>query len=197
MFLKVYKSLFKKGLDSTEILILAQIMEFEANKVDCFISNETLAENFGVSVDTIKRRLTRLENDGYIIRDTKNVRKGKERHIKLNPTKSNLLLEEKEPEFTKSNLLFPQSANCSLSKEQTAPIKDNIEKIKIKDKSSAPELTASAVNPSQNSPDVKEVGLEQAKQMWGNTFTIDEGGYIVFSADSINVNLNRKFKMRQ
>lgn len=38
-FLKVNKDLFSLGLTPIEILILAQIMEFNNNTGDCFISN--------------------------------------------------------------------------------------------------------------------------------------------------------------
>ncbi len=69
------------GLNPVQILILAQIMEFETNTGDCFISDKQLAEQFGVSESTIKRELKKLEEQGYIFRNTKNVKSGKERHI--------------------------------------------------------------------------------------------------------------------
>lgn len=40
VFLKVDKDLFKLGLNPTQILILAQVIEFNTNTGDCFISNE-------------------------------------------------------------------------------------------------------------------------------------------------------------
>jgi hypothetical protein len=40
LFLKVNKDLFKLGLDAVEILILAQIMEFDNNNMVCYMTNE-------------------------------------------------------------------------------------------------------------------------------------------------------------
>ena len=85
-FLQVNKDLFKLGLDATEILILAQIMEFIKNTDTCFISDETLAEMFGVSTKTISRKLTSLEDKSFITRETKNVKgkHGKDRKMFVN-----------------------------------------------------------------------------------------------------------------
>ena len=38
--LKVYKDLFKLGLNPTELMVLSQIIEFQVNTNDCFISND-------------------------------------------------------------------------------------------------------------------------------------------------------------
>lgn len=83
-FLKVDKDLFKMGLSPLEILLVAQITEFNTNTGDCFISDKTLAANFGVSEKTISRSLKALEDRGIITRETRNVKGGKERHIKVN-----------------------------------------------------------------------------------------------------------------
>ena len=83
-FLKVDKGLFNLGLNPTEILILAQIMEFQKNTGNCFISDRTLAENFCVSESTISRALKALETKGYITRITRSTSNGKERHIIVN-----------------------------------------------------------------------------------------------------------------
>lgn len=82
-FLQVDKSILGKGLTPIEILILAQVMEFNRTTGDCFISDSRLATQFGVSESTITRALGSLENKKYIIRDTKNVKGGKTRHILL------------------------------------------------------------------------------------------------------------------
>lgn len=130
VFLKVDKDLFKLGLNPTEILILAQVKEFETNTGDCFISDKTLAENFGVSESTIKREMKKLEELGYIVRDTKNVKGGKERHIRINnnTTSVNLSLDsnykcQNEP---------CTSVNLSLDKCQNDTIKDNIKDKELK-----------------------------------------------------------------
>ena len=83
MFLKVEKDLLETGLSPIEILVIAQIMEFETNTGDCFISNDVLAKLFGVSTTTIDRCLKGLETKGLIKRDTKiKANGGKERHIR-------------------------------------------------------------------------------------------------------------------
>lgn len=86
-FLKVDKSLFNKGLNPTEMLLLAQITEFITNTGDCFISDSKLAENFCISESTISRALKSLEDKGYIKRITKSTNRGKERHIVLQAAK--------------------------------------------------------------------------------------------------------------
>lgn len=84
VFLKVNKGLFSMGLNPTEILILSQIIEFQTNTGICFISDKQLAEQFGVSESTIKREIKRLEDMGYIMRETRNTQTGRERVIKVN-----------------------------------------------------------------------------------------------------------------
>lgn len=84
IFLKVNKDLFSLGLNPTEILILAQIIEFQTNTGDCFISDKHLSEQFGVSESTIKREVKKLEDMGYIMRETRNIKGGRERHLKAN-----------------------------------------------------------------------------------------------------------------
>ncbi len=82
-------------------------MEFETNTGDCFISDKQLAEQFGVSESTISRELKKLETMGFIVRETKNVKGGKERHIKTTNVKlpivqeSNCLLHNKQNDFIK------------------------------------------------------------------------------------------------
>lgn len=134
-FLKVNKDLFKLKLNPTEILILSQIIEFQTNTGDCFISDKVLAENFGVSESTIKREIKNLDDLGFITRFTKNVKGGKERHITVNINKIN-------EELTKLNLTLDTNKaqndtctklNLTLDKEQNDTIKDNIKDNTIKD----------------------------------------------------------------
>lgn len=131
VFLKVSKDLFKKGLNPTEILILAQIIEFETNTGDCFISDKQLAEQFGVSESTISRELKKLENDGYIVRETKNTKNGKERHIHL--ASGNLTNGNETNNSARVNLLIAQESICLFPNRQNDLIKDNPNKIKEKD----------------------------------------------------------------
>lgn len=132
LFLKVNKDLFGLGLNPTEILLLAQIMEFNTNTGDCFISNKTLAENFGVSESTIKRELERLEKLGYITRETRNIKGGKERHMVVNMDK----LTSSKLSLVDTNKV--QNEPCtrlkmSFDKVQNEPIKDNIKDKELKD----------------------------------------------------------------
>ena len=84
LFLKVNKDFFKLGLNPTEILLLSQVMEFDINTGDCFMSDKALANAFGVSEKTISRAFGELESKGFLTRETKNIKGGKERHIKVN-----------------------------------------------------------------------------------------------------------------
>lgn len=83
-FLQINKDLFYLGLSPIELLVLSQVMELDRNTKNCFISDEKLADNFCVSKSTISRALTNLDGKGFIIRATKNVKGGKERHITPN-----------------------------------------------------------------------------------------------------------------
>ena len=92
-FLQVDKDLLGKGLKSIDVLILAQVKEFERNKCECFLTNEQFAEMFGESVSTIKRSLDKLEKEKLIKRDTKyidgNGRANRQRVIKSGKSKKN------------------------------------------------------------------------------------------------------------
>ena len=132
VFLKVNKDLFTLGLNPTEILILAQVAEFQTNTGDCFISDKTLAEQFGVSESTIKREVKALEEKGFIKRETRNVKGGRERHMTVNYQK----LTSVKLSLDNSNKAQNEpctSVKMSFDKEQIDTIKDNI-KDKGKDK---------------------------------------------------------------
>ena len=124
-FLKVDKDLLGKGLTPIEILIVAQIAEFQTNTGDCFISDKALADNYGVSESTISRAIKALEAKGIVKRTTKNVRGGKERHLEVS------LQQLTSGKMTVENTL--QASNCSLTtskmtvdNKQNDLIKDNI-----------------------------------------------------------------------
>lgn len=80
-FLKVNKDLFLLGLNPIEILVLAQIIEFNTNTGDCFMSDKAFAQAFGVSERTVSRAVQNLEDKGFITRATKNTGSGRERHM--------------------------------------------------------------------------------------------------------------------
>ena len=128
LFLKVNKELFNSGLNPLEILLISQVAEFETNTGDCFISDKTLADNFGVSESTITRTLKALEGKGYIVRETKNVKGGKVRHMRT--TGKMMLNNDLQP----SNCLLTTS-KMTIDNKQNDLIKDNI-KDKEKDNNS-------------------------------------------------------------
>ena len=137
-FLRVNKDLFTMGLNPVEILILAQVMEFQTNTGDCFISDKQLAEQFGVSESTISRELKKLEGMGLIARETKNIKGGKERHIKA--TTGNLTIVEENKNSTTSNLTVDNKqidictrVNLPIDNKQNDSIKDNNKKINLKE----------------------------------------------------------------
>ena len=127
-FLMVEKSLFGSGLTPIELLVLSQIMEFNRTTGDCFIGNAAMAKNFGVSEKTISRAMTTLEEKGYIVRDTRNTQKGKERHIFLAKDKMSVA-----NEGAKDKMSVAERTKCPLPKGQNDSIKDNIKNIKEKD----------------------------------------------------------------
>ena len=120
-FLAINKELLGTGLNPSEILILSQITEYIRNTGDCFISDKTLAELFGISESTVSRTLTALETKGYIKRDTRNVRGGKDRHIYL--TNSKMTVDSDE-----------QASNCLLTTINLTDDNKQNELIKEKDK---------------------------------------------------------------
>ena len=85
--LMVSKSLYSTGLNTTEMMLISQIKEFERNGSECFVTNQQFADWFGVSTKTIERTLDKLEENNYIKRETKTVntngKKSKVRKIKI------------------------------------------------------------------------------------------------------------------
>ena len=135
VFLKVDKELFKLGLNPTEILIYAQVIEFDTNTKDCFMSDKAFAEMLGVSDKTVSRALAHLEEKNLIKRETKNVKGGKERHIKVIKSQNDYC----DAQGTKCPLT---TDNLSIDNRQNVLIKDNIKDNILKDNiaaSAAPE----------------------------------------------------------
>lgn len=134
-FLRVDKDLFKLGLSPIEILLLAQVMEFQRTTGDFFMSDKVLAEMLCVSEKTVSRAWTALEARGFIVRKTVNVRGGRERHISavLNAihealTTDNLTVDDS----TTDKKSFVQQTNCPLYNGQNDLIKYKDEKEKEK-----------------------------------------------------------------
>lgn len=133
LFLKVNKDLFNLGLNPTEILVLAQIMEYETNTGDFFMSNEALAKNYGVSESTINRTMKALETKGFITRTTRNVKGGKERHININYIQIQEQLTSVNLDVVENDKNDLQTSNCTLTnfnltfdKKQNDTIKDKL-----------------------------------------------------------------------
>lgn len=143
VFLKVNKDLFKLGLNPIEILILAQVMEFNTNTGDCFKSDKALAEDFGVSDKTISRAVNNLVDKGFVSKTTKNVQRGKERHITVNlpiieaalkgVTTDKLSVVNETITSTKDKLSLAEQTNCPLRNGQNDFIKDKEKDKNIKD----------------------------------------------------------------
>lgn len=143
-FLAVDKNLLGKGLQPIDILILAQIQEFERTN-ECYATNQQFAEWFGVSTKTVERALDRLEELKYINRDTKvvsgNGQKSKQRKLKTKKATDKMTVGSKKqpsncPEAT---------VNLSKSNRQNDAIKDKEKENKKDNKVAAAPVSANAV----------------------------------------------------
>lgn len=157
-FLKVNKDFFKLGLAPVEILILSQVDEFNRTTGDCFMSDKSLAEAFGVSESTISRAVRALEARGFITRATKNVKGGRERHITIN---LNIIEDKLNPtsKMTVDGCLQPSNCllsnvNLTVDNKQNDFIKDK-GKDKLKDNNG--DLTV-PVKSLEDTPEAKEAG---------------------------------------
>lgn len=168
-FLQVNKDYFELGLNPTEILVLSQVAEYDRTTQDCFMSDKRFAEFFGVSEKTISRALKVLEDKGFIKRETKNIRNGKERHIFLQSTnieqalpKDNLTVANNDNEtLAKDNLTVAEESICPLRKGQNDLIKDkNIKDNIIKEKSC------------DDVPVVEELTMEEFKAMYNDCLSL-------------------------
>lgn len=201
IFLKVNKDLFKLGLNPTELLILAQVMEFNTNTGDCFMSDKAMSECFGVSESTISRAVKALETKGFVSRSTKNVRNGRERHIAANleniekalanvkmPVAESepsvkMTVAENSKQLATVKMTVPQQSNCLLGNRQNDFIKDNIIKEKEKDNIDEIELLSASLQASSISlsegPGEKEiqkpklVSAKDAIQIYGSAAVLN------------------------
>ena len=74
-FIKVNTELFNKGLKPLEVLILSVVESFNNSKMICYCTNEQFAEMFSVTEVTVSNALDKLEEKGYLTRNTKVIRK--------------------------------------------------------------------------------------------------------------------------
>jgi DNA-binding transcriptional MocR family regulator len=125
-------------------------MEYNRTTGNCFISDKVLAEMFGVSDKTISRTMKALEDRGFIVRATKSVKGGKERHITVN-------LDNIEKALSTDKMTVDsgiQQTNCPLTTDnlsndnrQNDLIKDNIkDNSKRKDNSEMFQPTAENIS---------------------------------------------------
>lgn len=142
-FLKVDKDLFNLGLNPAQILIIAQVMEFQRNNCDCYITDKQLSENFGVSEKTISREIKNLIDLQFLSKETTNTRSGRKRKLYIKYPTDNLTGANGQ------NDLCPTD-NLSNANGQNDLIKDNIkDNIKEKEKEAAedyPTITRDKLN---------------------------------------------------
>lgn len=209
LFLKVNKDIFKLGLNPTEILILAQAMEFQTNTGDCYISNDTLAEQFGVSTKTISRALGTLEEKGFITRNTRNIKGGKERHMIVNIanieaalTKDNLSIVKEEPKTPQGTKCPLTRDNLSIDNGQIDSIKDNR---KDKEKDNLTDVSAKAETSVQNEPEAAAEEKPEAEErgsisnpiMVEKQWLIDRYNSIYKCANGLFAYGNKYYKMKE
>ena len=159
VFLKVNKDLFKLGLNPTEVLLLAQIIEFNTTTGSFFMSDKALAEMLSISESTVSRAVRNLESQGFIKRETKNTQSGRTRTITVDMARLDTAANSN---LNVGNSQNDCSANVNLTvrNKQNDFIKDNIKDNNIKDNTS---ITASAVIESSSNPASAE--LEATKEL--------------------------------
>lgn len=86
-FININIAFMNKSLSVTEVALLSMIKSLSKKKGYCYASNQSICDTLNVSVRTINRMLNKLEESGYIHRDTKSIgAMGKQRKIRLNPS---------------------------------------------------------------------------------------------------------------
>ena len=137
-FLKLNKDLYKLSLDADQQYILAYVMEFDRNKQQCYMSDESFAMCLNTSTKTVSRKIKMLTDKGYITKETTNTQNGKLRYLKpvLNKIENDIKdyessqgtkcpLEINE-EIRKGQNVCCGKDNLSTRKGQNDLIKDNL-----------------------------------------------------------------------
>ena len=139
-FLKVNKSLFGIGRAPIEILIIAQVLEYQTKNMECFESDESFAKDFGMSVSTVSRAIGALKKRGILHAETKNIQRGKLRYLTVNVSvidelhkRQNDSCENSSQEVPNSQNAYSGKVNLPISNKQNDSIKDNIKDNIIKD----------------------------------------------------------------
>lgn len=169
LFLKVNKDLFKLGLNPTEVLLLAQIIEFNTTTGSFFMSDKALAEMLNISESTVSRAMRNMEGKGFIVRETKNTQSGRTRHIKADIGKIESYLATVNLNVPNNQNDCSANVNLTVRNKQNDFIKDNIKdnnKIKEKDNSYSNSAKAEleiALEP----PEAEVMTREQVLEMFG------------------------------
>ena len=173
-FLKLNKDLYKLKLDADQQYILAYVMEFDRNKQQCYMSDESFAMCLNTSTKTVSRKIKILTDKGYITKETTNTQNGKLRYLKpvLNKIENDIKdyessqgtkcpLEINE-EIRKGQNVHCGKDNLSICKGQNDLIKDNLKDNK-KDNISEPfgkpnDSQGCLTNGSKEEPEVERDG---------------------------------------
>ena len=173
-FLKLNKDLYKLKLDADQQYILAYVMEFDRNKQQCYMSDESFAMCLNTSTKTVSRKIKMLTDKGYIKKETTNTQNGKLRYLKpvLNKIENDIKdyessqgtkcpLEINE-EIRKGQNVLCGKDNLSTRKGQNDLIKDNL-KDNRKDNISEPfgkpnDSQGCLTNGSKEEPEVERDG---------------------------------------
>lgn len=123
-FLKLNKDLYKLKLDADQQYILAYVMEFDRNKQQCYMSDESFAMCLNTSTKTVSRKIKILTDKGYITKETTNTQNGKLRYLK--PVLNKIENDIKDYESSQGTKC-PLEINEEIRKGQNVPCgKDNL-----------------------------------------------------------------------
>lgn len=173
-FLKLNKDLYKLKLDADQQYILAYVMEFDRNKQQCYMSDESFAMCLNTSTKTVSRKIKILTDKGYITKETTNTQNGKLRYLKpvLNKIENDIKdyessqgtkcpLEINE-EIRKGQIVPCGKDNLSTRKGQNDLIKDNLKdnrKDNISEPFGKPNVSQGCLtNGSKEEPEVERDG---------------------------------------
>lgn len=134
-FLRVFKEWFCLGLTPIEVMVMAQVAEFNLHNHECFESDEKFAHDFNVSVSTISRTIKSLKDKQYLKVITVNTQGGRKRTLIYNQEFVEAAIVKMK--FAEANSQNDDCGNVKLtfSNKQNDLIKDNTDKINIKDNS--------------------------------------------------------------
>lgn len=82
-FININVAFMAKSLSVTESALLSLIKSLSKKRGYCFASNKAICDTLNVSDRTLYRMLEKLEEKGFIMRETRSIGIGKERKIIL------------------------------------------------------------------------------------------------------------------